>query len=80
MSKDKKYIGCKSWLCKKCKHYVKFLTVSTMQGICWNRGCFYESKDKIQPKDVADKEKLCKICGQGPEVDHNNCMIIAMHR
>ncbi len=38
----KKYIGCKSWSCKKCKHYQKFLTVSTMQMICWNKGCFFE--------------------------------------
>ena len=33
-----------------------------------------------QPENTADEEKLCKICGQGPETDHNNCMIIAMHR
>ena len=44
-TENKKYIGCKSWLCHQCKHYVKFLTVSTMQGICWNKGCFYE-RDK----------------------------------
>lgn len=37
----KKYIGCKSWMCKQCKHYQKFLSVSTMQMICWNKGCFY---------------------------------------
>lgn len=29
---------------------------------------------------AADAEKLCKICGQGPEVDHNGCIIIGMHR
>lgn len=45
MSKPrKKYIGCKSWLCHQCKHYIKFLTVSSMQDICWNKGCFYEKK------------------------------------
>ena len=37
-----KYEGCQSWACKTCKHYIEFLTVSTMQGICWNKGCFYE--------------------------------------
>ena len=25
-------------------------------------------------------EKLCKICGQGPDVDHNGCIIIGMQR
>ena len=34
--------GCRSLLCQKCKHYQKFLTVSTMQMICWNKGRFYE--------------------------------------
>lgn len=49
MSENKKYIGCKSWLCQQCKHYQKFLTISSMQGICWNRGCFYESGNEINP-------------------------------
>ena len=46
MPKNKKYTGCKSWLCQQCKHYVKFLSVSTMQDICWNKGCFYENKEE----------------------------------
>ncbi len=34
------------------------------------------------PKDCPKKadEKFCKICGQGPDVDHNGCIIIGMHR
>lgn len=36
------YKGCKSLLCKQCTHYKKFLTVSTMQMICWNTGDTYE--------------------------------------
>lgn len=38
------YEGCKSILCEQCKHYQKFLSVSTMQMICWNRGRFYDEK------------------------------------
>ena len=37
-----KYIGCKSIMCQQCRHYVKFLSVQTMQGICWNRGTKFE--------------------------------------
>ena len=37
--------GCKSIACQQCAHYVKFLTVSTMQMICWNKGCFYKDAD-----------------------------------
>ena len=37
------YIGCKSWRCRDCRFYQKFLSVSTMQMICWNKGCFYET-------------------------------------
>ena len=37
-----KHIGCKSWLCHQCQYYQKFLSVSSMQDLCWNRGCFYE--------------------------------------
>jgi len=37
-----KYKGCQSWLCQQCKHYYKFLTVSSMHDLCWNKGCFYE--------------------------------------
>ena len=43
MEKD---IGCKSLKCKTCIHWCKFLTVSTMHMICWNKDCFYE-EDKI---------------------------------
>jgi hypothetical protein len=46
MTENKKYIGCKFWLCKQCKNYQKFLTISSMQDICRNRGCFYESDDE----------------------------------
>ena len=63
MAENKKYIGCKSWLCHQCKHYIKFLTVSSMQDICWNRGCFYESNDEIHPTPTAsDGEDQC-TCG-----------------
>ena len=44
MPNNKKYTGCKSWLCHQCRHYQKFLTIASMQNICWNRGCFYENK------------------------------------
>lgn len=40
----KQYVGCKSILCHQCKYYIKFLTISTMQTICWNKKCFYEEK------------------------------------
>ena len=36
--------GCKSWLCPSCKHYCKFLSVSTMHIICWNKGVKYEER------------------------------------
>jgi len=39
-----KYTGCKSWLCFRCKHYQKFLFVSTMHMICWNKRCFYKEE------------------------------------
>lgn len=41
--KIQKYRGCKSCLCHSCKNYYKFLSVSTMHVICWNKGCFYET-------------------------------------
>lgn len=37
--------GCKSWKCKECKYYIKFLTVSTMHNICWNKQNFYKPKE-----------------------------------
>ena len=37
--------GCNSWGCKECKFYQKFLSVSSMQDICRNRGCKFEKKD-----------------------------------
>ena len=40
------YTGCSSWRCNECKHYAPFLTVATMQGICWNKGCFFEEVEK----------------------------------
>jgi len=36
------YIGCKSWSCHSCKHYIKFLSVASMQDYCWNRKHFFE--------------------------------------
>lgn len=44
MKKEYKY--CKSILCKECKNYQKFLSVSTMQMICWNKGRYYCNKYK----------------------------------
>ncbi len=41
-----KYTGCSSIACKQCENYVKFLTVSSMQDICWNKGCFYVKEKK----------------------------------
>ena len=35
----------------------------------------YVSKGKVM-----NKEKYCKICGQGVEADHSNCHQIAMRR
>lgn len=40
---QEKYVGCKSIDCKRCINYQKFLSVSTMQGICWNKKCFFKS-------------------------------------
>ena len=37
--------GCKSVNCQMCQHYVKFLGVSTMQMICWNKKVFFKDKD-----------------------------------
>jgi hypothetical protein len=31
--------GCESIQCKQCAHYVEYLTVSSMQDICRNKGC-----------------------------------------
>lgn len=42
---EMKYEGCKSWSCPQCKHYQKFLSVSSMQDICWNKGCKFEPKE-----------------------------------
>ena len=30
--------------------------------------------------NAPDAKSRCKICGQGPEVNHEGCMAIAMHR
>lgn len=41
-SKGSKYTGCKSWKCQQCVNYQKFLSVASMQDICWNRRCSLE--------------------------------------
>lgn len=33
---------CKSYQCKECKHYVKFLKCNTMHTICWNKDNWFE--------------------------------------
>lgn len=38
--------SCKSYRCKGCKHYVKFLKCNTMHTICANRGSHFE-KDTV---------------------------------
>lgn len=57
MAEIEKHIGCKSWLCRQCKHYVKFLTISSMQSICWNKGCFYESDNTYNQTAGLDRKK-----------------------
>ncbi len=44
--KQKKW-GCESWMCQQCKHYYKYLTVSSSQDLCRNKGCFYEEGKAI---------------------------------
>jgi len=39
--------GCKSWSCVKCKYYIKFLSVSSMHDICWNKGNHFEEKEEL---------------------------------
>jgi hypothetical protein len=40
-----KFEPCRSWACIRCVHYSKYLTVGTMQVICWNdRNTFEENK------------------------------------
>lgn len=38
----------------------------------------YETSETI--KDITRAFSLCTICGQGPAIDHNGCVIIGMHR
>lgn len=35
---------CKSYRCKECVHYVKFLTCNTMPTICWNKNNWFKEK------------------------------------
>ena len=45
---------CKSYRCKECKHYVKFLKCSTMHTICWNKeNRFFE---KAEGKNITFKK------------------------
>ena len=30
--------SCNSLACHNCRHYIKFLSISTMHMICWNKG------------------------------------------
>jgi len=41
---NKKYTGCKSNMCHRCKHYIKFLSVMSMQDMCWNNGNKFEKQ------------------------------------
>ncbi len=47
--KNKVYIGCKSWVCSKCIHYVPYQSVSTMHNLCWN------NKNLLKFKDTKEK-------------------------
>lgn len=40
---------CRSYRCKECINYVKFLTCNTMHTICWNKNKHFESLNKYQP-------------------------------
>ena len=44
--------GCKSIDCERCKHYVKYLTTSTMQNICWNKGCTFENINFLEDNRI----------------------------
>ena len=37
---------CKSYKCKECKHYVKFLKCNTMHTICWNKDNYFSVKEE----------------------------------
>ena len=39
-----KYTGCKSCMCHRCKYYIKFLSVMSMQDMCWNSGHTFEEE------------------------------------
>jgi len=50
--KKSNYVNCKSWSCNTCKNYYQFLTVSTQQGICWNKKAFYEKGRALNYKGL----------------------------
>jgi len=35
---------CKVYRCRECKYYMKYLSFTLMQEICWNDGNYYEPK------------------------------------
>ena len=41
----KGYKGCRSWRCKECSNYVKFLSGPSMRDLCWNKRTFFEKKE-----------------------------------
>ena len=56
----------------------------TMQGAF--RDKLIKIEKEIEALEALERQynpgwtNLCKICGQGPEVDHGGCMNIGMHR
>jgi hypothetical protein len=40
---------CRHIDCQSCAHYVKYLTVGTMQMICWDKGVEYEPDGGAHP-------------------------------
>ena len=38
------YEGCQNINCQQCIHYIKFLSVPSMQDICWNKGCYFANE------------------------------------
>ena len=41
-----KFERCRAWNCDKCKHYSKYLSMSSMEMICWNKRITFEEIEK----------------------------------
>jgi len=58
-------------------------SIVVVECLHWDRPTnpfFIKASDSTPENCPKIVDKLCKICGQGPDIDHNGCIIIGMHR